>query len=297
MNRDFRFTPTKKMENILPLDWCYWLGDTPKDYILTEWLLDSLPTLYQQDEKIYQYNQYKQSWSKKSCTVFNAIWWLSDLFNYEFDIEEIKERDEESYNHWRRKDEGWRVQLAIDLYCDMWNKIHSDLWKVAYYSIDLNDNELVKKVLDKRYTICTWYNGNAKFNNDKNADWVLNGTQFWTSTYWHAVNVIRWINTPARVKDNYYWTNKYNIYDIEHNFSEIDCFFARWFVFTKVKENNLERVKELNEMNTMLVNMIENNSKMRHLTNDESYKKELNIMNNANRQKQKDIEQQLILLS
>lgn len=297
MNRDFRFKPAKKMENILPLDWCYWLGDTPKDYILTEWLLDALPTLYQQDEKIYQYNQYKQSWSKKSCTVFNAIWWLSDLFNYPFDIWEIKERDEESYNHWRRQNEGWRVQLAIDLYCDMWNKVHSDLWKVAYYSIDLHDNALVKKILDKRYTICTWYNGNAKYNNDKNDNWVLNGTKFWASTYGHAVNVIRWINTPARVKDNYFETNKYNIYDIEHNFSEIDCFFLRGFVFTKVKEDNLERLKELNEMNTMLVNMIENNSKMRHLTNDEKYRKELNIMNNANRQKQKDVEQQLILLS
>jgi hypothetical protein len=64
-----------------------------------------------------------------------------------------------------------------------------------------------------------------------------------------------------------------------------------------VKEDNLERLKELNEMNTILLTLIENNSRMRHLTKDKNYQKELHEANELHRKKQKDVEQQLILLS
>lgn len=297
--RDFRFKPVKKMEYPqIILDWCFWLGDKPTDYRLTEWLLDALPTLYQQDEKIYEYNQWGQDWSKKSCTLFSPIGAISDLWNIEISLSEIKERDQESYNQWRPKGEWWRVSMWVEHIVGCFNKAYGKkLWKSAFYSIDLKDNHLVKKILDKRYSICTGYDWNASYNNDRNADWVLNWTTFGARTYGHAVSAI-WSDKkyPARIKDNYYG-RKYNIYEVEHEFSEIPCFFARWFVITKVKEDNLERLKELNEMNTLLEIMIENNSKMRHLTNDKNYRAELHNANELNRKKQKDVEKQLILLS
>jgi hypothetical protein len=260
---------------------CLWLWEKTTDYILTEWILDALPTLYPQDEIIFQYNQWKQKWSKKSCTLFSPIGAISDLMNIQIWMDRAEEWDKDSYNHWRKEWEWRRVQLWVDHICKKYNE--SDLakehWKVAYYSIDLKNNALVKKVLDKRYTICTWYDGNSKYNNDIDDNGVLNGVEFWKKTYGHAVNAIWWINTPSRIKDNYYETAKYNIYGVEHEFSEISCFFNKWYVFTKVKEDNLERIKKLNEMRTKILNWKEINSELRHLSDSKYHQDKLHDMN------------------
>ena len=273
---------------------CLWLGEKETDYKLTEWLLDALPTLYQQDDIIFEYNQFNQKWSQKSCTLFSPIWAISDLMNIEIWLDTIKAWDKDSYNHWRKEWEWWWVALGVEFIADKYND--SDFakkhWKVAYYSIDLKDNALVKKVLDKHYTICTGYDGNATYNNDKNKDWILNGTTFWKSTYWHAVSAIWSDKNPARIKDNYKGI-KYNIYEVEHEFSEIPWFFNRGYVFTKVAEDALEEVKRLNKMKTLTENMIRDNSEMRKLTNDENYRVKLHEINEINRKKVRDIETQL----
>lgn len=270
-----------------------WVKET--DFRLTEWIADALPPLYQQDEIIFQYNQGKQPRSKKSCTLFSPVGAISDLVNLQIWLDYIKDWDSSSYNEWRRPDEWWYVALWVDHIRKCYN--NSDLskahWKVASYVIDLKDNELVKKVLDKRYTICTGYQWNAKYNNDKNDNWILEWTEFGTPTYWHAVNAIWWITTPSRIKDNYFETNRYNIYGVRHNFSEIPCFYDKWYIFTKVEEDALEDIKRLNEMNTVVLILIENNSKMWHLTNDEKFRNELHKQNNLLRGKQKDIENEL----
>lgn len=283
------------MEMIEEMDGCLGLWEKVTDYRLTEWLLDALPPLYQQDEIIYQYNQGTQTWSQKSCTLFSPVGAISDLVNLQIWLDYIKAWDKSSYSKGRKEDAGWYVAFGVDHICSEYNA--SDLakkyWKVAYYSIDLKDNELVKKVLDKRYTICTGYQWNAKYNNDKNDNWILEWTEFGTPTYWHAVNAIWWITTPSRIKDNYFETNRYNIYGVRHNFSEIPCFYDKGYVITKVKEDALEDIKRLNEMNTVVLILIENNSKMWHLTNDEKFRDELHNQNNILRGKQKDIENEL----
>ena len=273
---------------------CYGLGEKPTDFKLTEWLLDALPTLYQQDEIIYEYNQWKQERSRKSCTLFSPIGALSDLFNIEIPLETIKQRDTSSYSNGRPKDSGWYVAMGVDHICKEYNnsELSKKHGKVAYYSIDLKDDVLVKKILDKRYTICVWYQWNATYNNDKNKDWVLNGTEFGTATYGHAVNAIWGINTTSRIKDNYKG-NKYNIYSVEHEFSDLKCFYDRGYVLTKVAEDAIEEVKRLNKMKTLTENMIANNSEMWHLTNDKEYQSKLHEMNNLNRKKLSDVEELL----
>lgn len=275
-------------------DACYWLGDKPTDYIFTEWLLDSLPTLYQQDEQIYEYNQFNQKRSQKSCTLFSAIGAISDLFNVEIPLDTIKAWDNDSYNHGRKKNEGRWVAMAVEFIADKWNAsdFAKEYGKVAYYSIDLKDNDLVQKILDKHYSICTWYNWNASYNNDKNADWVLNGTDWWKTTYWHAVSVIWSDKHPARIKDNYKWL-KYNKYEVEHKFSEIPSYFARWYIYTKVKEDNIEEIKRLNEFKSALLVAIEQNSKLWHLTNDKNYQEILHYTNEKHRKKVADCDEQL----
>ena len=82
---------------------CLGLGEKKTDYIMDEWLLDALPTLYQQDEIIYQYNQGTQEWSTKSCTVFSPIWAISDLFNVQIPLTVAKQWDDDTYSNGRVK--------------------------------------------------------------------------------------------------------------------------------------------------------------------------------------------------
>jgi hypothetical protein len=265
---------------------------------LIEWFEDSLPTLYQQDDIIYEYNQMKQQWSKKSCTIFSAVWAISDLFNYEFSLDEIEEIDSLSYNLGRKANSWWWVQSAVKLVADRWNEHHSDLWKVAYYRLDISNDNLLHSVLDKWYTVMTSFSGNGKYTLDFLADWVLNGTEFWNSTYGHAVN-LRKVNWKLCVKDSEKWrkisksNQECNIYELEHEVREIKPFSVNWYLYTKVAEDALEEVKRLNEFRTNLLNAIEVNSQMRHQTNDSNYQSILHYVNDKNRQKLQDIEKEL----
>ena len=157
----------------------------------------------------------------------------------------------------------------------------------------LKNDDLVKGILDKRYTICTGYQGNANYNKDKR-DGLLENTDFGSPTYWHAVNAIRSVNdNPVRIKDNYYKSISYNIYDVAHRFSDLSCFYDKGYVITKVAEDALEEVKRLNEFRTNLLKAIEINSAMRHQTNDQNYKSILHYTNEKNRKKLQDCEEQL----
>jgi len=274
---------------------CLGLWEKQTDYIMDEWLLDALPTLYQQDEIIYQYNQGTQDWSTKSCTLFTPIGALSDLFNVEIPLAVAKVRDEHSYSKWRPKNSGWFVSFGVDHIVKEWNdsEFWKKYWKAAYYSIDLKNDILVSWILDKRYTICTWYQWNANYNKDKR-DGVLENTEFGSPTYWHAVGAIWSVNEcPSRIKDNYYKSISYNIYDVKHPFSELDCFYDKWYVITKVAEDAIEEVKRLNEFRTNLLHAIEINSAMWHQTNDTNYQSILHYMNEKNRKKLQDCDEQL----
>ena len=241
-------------------NWCLGLWEQATDYLLCNGFEDALPELVQQDNVIFEYNQYNQQWSKKSCTIFSAVGAVSDLFNYEFSLDEIKEIDNLSYTLGRVKDSWWYVQSAVKLVADRWNEHHKNIWEVAYYRIGKWDTETIKKVLDKWYTVMTWFTWNSKYNKDYQLDLILNGTSFWEWTYGHAINV-RNVKGKRSCKDSAAWT-KYNIYELEHTLQEISCYYSSVYVYTKVGENNLEEIKRLNEFRTLLLSAIENNSKI-----------------------------------
>ena len=282
---------------------CLGIGGQPTDYLICDGFEDALPTLYQQDDVIFEYNQSKQEWSKKSCTIFSAIGAISDLFNYQFTLDEIKEIDDISYTWGRFKNQGRRVQSAVKLVADRRNEHHSDLGKVAYYKIDTTNNELVDKILEKGYNIMTNLNGNTKYTLDYLQDAIVNDTDFGSATYWHALNLVtvnlKKIWGKVCVKDNYKGrtTNNgkldCNIYALEHYPSEISVFGVNGYIYTKVAEDALEEVKRLNEFKTNLQKVIDLNSAMRHQTNDENYKSILHYVNEKNRKKLSDCEEQL----
>ena len=260
---------------------CLWEWALQTDYLL-DWLEDTLPELKEQDTKRFYYNQKENEWSKKSCTIFGSIGAISDLYNYEYPLSEVREVDDKSYKQWRNKGSGWYVWFAVDLSVKEWNAKHPDK-KVAYYRIDISNKELVYKVLKKNYNIVTGYYANGNYTLDYSKDWVLNWTIFTPTTYGHCINLIM-KNWEIRVKDNYKGT-KYNEYKLENYPSDIHNRHATWYVITKVAEDNELELKKQNRMKVLLTAMINANSEMRHLSNDDKFKEILHTMNDFNRKK------------
>lgn len=270
------------------LNGCLWLGAENSDFLLTSSEVENLPELSQQDDKIFEYSQ---KWTPH-CTLYSAFGAVSDLFNYEFTKKEIDEIVEESYKRWRIRWEWWYVKSAVNLVADYWNEHHSDLWKVVYYRVSLYDTELVDKILEKNYTLCSWYRWNSKYNADYREDAILNWVSFGASTYGHAVS---WIgrNSKRYIKDNYKGS-KNNIYEVEHTPAELvtgGTYFQDAYLYVKV--NNEEEVRRLNEFKTNLLLAIDLNSKMWHQTNDTNFQWILHYTNEKLRGKVQDCEEQL----
>lgn len=279
--------------------WCLWLWIEDTDYILCEWDIDDLPKLYDQDDVRFEYNQANQSRSKSSCTIFSAMWMLSDLMNYEFSLAELKEVDELSYEHWRIRWQWRYVKSAVDLVAKWWNEKHADLWKVAYYRI--NKYSDIDEIIQKWYTINGNFCPTTSYSADYRKDAVLDWCEFWFNTNWHATDIIfDWVR---KVKDSYKWRKTYdwtkecNRYELKHKVAELTNYWSRFYIYTKVSEDNLEEIKRLNELKSLVLIAIETNSKMRHLVNDESFRNKLHSMNDANRSKLEDINIQLRKLS
>lgn len=251
--------------------WCLWDWAENTDYVLCNGDSDLLPTLVKKDEIRFSYNQYKNKRSYASCTIFAAVWMLSDLMNYEFSYDEIKEIDELSYTRWRIRGQWWWVQSAVKLVADRWNEKMDR--KVAYYRISKYDNEIIEDVIGKLYTI-DWNLGlNSKYNEDKK-DWMIDGTDFGTQTSWHSVCVVN-MEWQRSVKDS--WSVPY--YWLKNKLSAITNFWVYFYVYVPV-EDKLERVKKLNEIKAKIVNWMGINSELWHLSWSEEHKNKLHDMNN-----------------
>ena len=280
------------MKEELDLIWCIWDGAEPTDYILCNGDIDVLPKLYQQDNIRFQYNQWNQSWSVVSCTIFMAMWMLADLVNKDFSLSNLKEVDNLSYDYWRTKGKWWWTKSAIDLACKWWNGNNKE--KIAYYRVSKYSD--VDVILEKNYTMWTNYCPTVEYAKDYYLDWVLDWYEFWTKTNWHAVSFI-WDNV-RKIKDNYKgrknpdWLDV-NVYEVKNPVSKLTNFSPRLYVYTKVAEDNLEEIKRLNELKSKVLIAISTNSEMWHLVNDKTYKDKLHSMNEANRSKLNDIDIQL----
>lgn len=278
------------MENIRNGVLGFW--EDSRDYILC-WSAE-LPELKKQDTVRYQYNQ----WSSLDCTIYSPMWALSDLMNYQFSAEEIKDMNELSYSRGRRRWEWWYIAQWVKCVVDRWNSKHPNN-PVAYYRFDLNDDETLKDVIWKNYTVCTGYQWNSSYNLDFLIDDKLDGVSFGRATYGHAVSVIDddWARS---IKDNYYprmnsKINKdTNIYEVVPEFSELvewRTYYNLAYVIVKVEnEERLKELKRLNEFKQDVDQAIELNSKMWWETNSDEFKNKLHETNEYLRKKLKDIE-------
>lgn len=262
------------------------LGDWAEntDYVLCNGDSDLLPPLVKKDEIRFSYNQYKNSWSYVSCTIFAAVWMLSDLMNYEFSYDEIKEIDELSYERGRIRGQWWYVQSAVKLVADRWNEKMDR--KVAYYRISKYDNELIENVIGKLYTI-DWNCCPTKEWSEDRKDWMIDGTDFGTQTNWHSLDIVckEWQRT---VKDSgsipYYW--------LKNKLSAVTNFWANFYVYVPVGDN-LEEIKRLNELKTECLNCITSLWNIRHMTNDKNFQWVLHYTADKLRMKVKDCDDEL----
>ena len=294
------------MEELEIINWDYGIVEKDTDFILTEWDVDWLPTLFQQDEIFFEYNQNANSRSKMSCTLFNAFGSVSDLWNYEFLLNQIKELNDLSYEKWRKQWDGWRTNLAVDLVRN-WRNNNKDLvkqyWKVASYKINMRNDELVNRILDKNYTICWSFEWNTNYILDYSEDWVLDNYEFWKKTYWHSVS-LRKIDWKKCIKDNYKW-RKYNwrptnIYELKPTCKNLVNWWTyrpRWYLYTKVAEDNYEELIRLEKVRVLCNNSLKANSELWNNTNDKNLQKKLHETNERIRNNQlKYIEENLIKL-
>ena len=271
--------------------WCLWLWEQPTDYQLCNGDSDLLPPLVKKDEIRFEYNQGNQDRSRVSCTIFAAMWMLSDLINYEFSLDQLKEVDELSYTRGRIRGQWWYVQSAVKLVADRYNE--SDLskkyGKIAYYRISKHDDDILEWVINKLYTIDWNHWLDSRYTADKK-DWMIDGTDFWNITNGHSVDIIC-KSGQRSVKNSYKWA-KNNIYGLKNKLSAITNFWTYFYVYTIVGDN-LEEIKRLNEFKSALLVAIEQNSKLRHLTKDKNYQSILHYTNEKNRKKVEDIDNEL----
>lgn len=243
--------------------WCLWIWEDDKDYVLCNWDENLLPPLVKKDEIRYEYNQYKNSWSYVSCTIFAAVGCLSDLMNYKFSYDEIKEIDELSYERGRIRGQWWYVQSAVKLVADRWNEKMDR--KVVYYRISKYDNDIIENAINNLYSI-DWNMCPTKEYNEDKKDWMIDGKDFWTQTSWHSV----WVVNKAwqrSVKDSgstpYYW--------LKNKLSEITNFWTYFYIYVPANDN-LEEIKRLNEIKSECNLLIEHLWKLYHLVNDTNFR-------------------------
>ena len=261
-------------------DWCLWDWHEDTDYQLTDSEIEWLPTLFMQDDMRFDYNQWKQTWSKKSCTIFAAIWAISDLWNYCFPLSEIKEYNDLSYECWRVEWKGWYTKKAIEMACKKWNKDHPDM-PVVFYSVLASDDNKVNRILDKNYDFNISFNYTKDYvfdlNENMEIDRAIKDNKVLIS---HAVCQIKkdWCK---QVKDNYAWSKKqyYKVNVSNKDLSNAWILHYWWFVILKVAECNLWELKRMERVKTDCLNACEYNSRLRHSTNDKVLKNKLHNLN------------------
>jgi hypothetical protein len=145
-------------------------------------------------------------------------------------------------------------------------------------------------VIDKLYTIDGNHGLNADYTKDRK-DWMIDGTEFWKITNWHSVDVIK-NHWQRSVKNSYKW-NANNIYGLKNKLSAITNFGEYFYVYTLVKEDNLEEIKRLNEIKSECNLLIEHLGTLRHLVNDKNFQSVLHYTAEKLRKKIEDCNNQL----
>jgi hypothetical protein len=192
--------------------------------------------------------------------------------------------------HIRRRWEWWYVSDAVNHVRKRWNKnekLVKKYWKLASYRVSKYSDEIMEDIIDKLYTMEWNMCPTTSYNEDKK-DWMIDGTDFWKNTNWHAVDIVK-KDWQRSVKDSgsrpYYW--------LKNKVSQISNFGSYFYVYTLVKEDAIEEIKRLNEMKAECNLCIESLWKIWHMTNDTNFQWVLHYTAEKLRKKIEDINNEL----
>jgi len=259
-----------------------------RDFLI--WDISQLPTLEKQDTVVFEYNQGKSL----DCTIYSAIWAISDLKNYKFSKEEIAEIVASSFEMWRSKWRWRHTNKAVQCASKRWNKKFPNN-AVIYYRLMLTD-ETSNTALDKHYTLCSTYRWNHIYWLDLLKDAIITWRNFWKKTYWHAVNMIR-RNWRRYIKDSYKWRKGQggiacNIYELRTPIEKLlnSTYYPACYLIVNVKKSRVDDLKRLKEFELAVKATLELNENKMDLTNDGAYKKAMEKSIAIDRKKLVDIQ-------
>ena len=144
-------------------NWALGVNPRPTDFLITS--STNLPELKVMDDVRFEYHQ----WSSNDCTIYASMWALSDLMNYEFSAEEIKEMNELSYDRGRKRGQGRYTSMAVSTVVDYWNNKYPTR-QVAYYLVNADDDKLVEDIINKNHTLVSTFQWNTKYNRRRSED-------------------------------------------------------------------------------------------------------------------------------
>lgn len=163
-----------------------------------------------QDNEI-QYNQNEVS--TVSCTIHGAMGAVSDLTGYVFTLEDRKALWAQALELGADTKVGWYTSRAVDLVRKFYNE-KFPAKTLTSFRTGIGGAEH-GKMLRLGYTAVISHRGNSQYNSDKNADGILDGVSFGSTTYGHC---LREAYSPGDPYDlyinNYKGANKHNVYRV-----------------------------------------------------------------------------------
>lgn len=174
--------------------------------------------------------------SNVSCTIHGAIGAISDLTGYKLTDNERQDIWNEALANGADPKVGWYVNKAVDITRRWWNQNKPLDFEIVAFSF-VTGSEEHRDALLSGYSVVTGYRGNQAYNDDYNADSVLNLTSFGAPSYGHCIRIVDdLVIKYDDVVDNYPKTRpKTNIYKIpDANMIPLrdnDVFFNTGYVF------------------------------------------------------------------
>ena len=269
------------------VEWATWLWADKRDFGATH--IKKIKPIPKHE--FPKFNQYKDNYTKHSCTFTNAIKDLCYNYNIQFDKNLIYSAIDYAEKHcWYNHKHWYETQTAMKCV----RKRAKEVLNLETSFVRLwHTDEKVAEYKRKGYMIGVTFNGNNNYVMDYAKDWVVDWIDFKPRQRGHRTSMYG----KYRIWDSEYWF-KYNDYSIKH-FNELVknwVFYPRVYIWTlpedlKAPVEDLKRLKQFElDVNTT----IDLNSKMWKETNDKQFKKELHNHNEILRKKLKDIEREIL---
>lgn len=209
------------------------------DYILW-WdsdLSSKIDNLPKNTYEIKEYNQWAEYESRNFCTIYSAMWMLSDLKGIKFTNEQILEVWRLWVaNWWLDPDNWWYLYKAIDEVRNWWNKNNPND-KIISFRLKVTDPEF-QELMDLWYACQIGYRTSTELYKDAQDNWIVEWDNF-PKKWWHAVRSRVW---KIKVIDNYFWKLTYNQYTIK----QVQALIDSWIIFNEayvfLNYNNMETI-------------------------------------------------------